>query len=174
MDSLLTDVIRLQIYLFKPIQVTVSTVFLLLLIYTIGKGWAMYMPKASWVEGTRFSGLAPVLHFINPGEFRIKEVRIESSAPVWRPALIVYIQHVIASLVASTAAAGSTAVQNFAVQRVGTASGSSDKPFLLIGVRQLYYNTNVEATTAVLATFSTACFGCVHCPAVVLSLTRVS
>ncbi|KAG6841278.1 hypothetical protein C0991_000256 [Blastosporella zonata] len=49
-------------------------------------------------------------------------------------------QHVVASLVASTAAYGSTAVLNFAVQR-------------------LYYDTHVEALTAVLATFSTACFG---------------
>ncbi|PIL26670.1 transporter [Ganoderma sinense ZZ0214-1] len=110
-----------QIYLFKPVQMTVSTVFLLLIIYTVGIVWAKYLPQASWVEGTRFAGLAPALHFINPGEFRIKE-------------------HVIASLVASTAAYGSTAVMNFAVQR-------------------LYYDTNVKAVTAVLATFSTATFG---------------
>ncbi|OCH87394.1 oligopeptide transporter [Obba rivulosa] len=110
-----------QIYLFKPIQMSVSTVFLLLLIYSVGRVWATFLPRGSSVEGTRFSRLAPVLEFINPGEFRIKE-------------------HVIASLVASTASGGSTAVQNFAVQR-------------------LYYNTNVGATTAVLATFSTACFG---------------
>ncbi|KAI9059790.1 oligopeptide transporter [Trametes sanguinea] len=110
-----------QIYLFKPVQVTVSTVFLLLLIYSCGIAWAKYFPSAKWVEGTRFARLAPILHFINPGEFRIKE-------------------HVIASLVASTAAGGSSAVMNFAVQR-------------------LYYDTNVEATTAILATFSTACFG---------------
>ncbi|KAI0373170.1 oligopeptide transporter [Pilatotrama ljubarskyi] len=110
-----------EIYLFKPVQVTVSTVFLLLLIYTVGVIWAKYLPRAEWVEGTRFARLAPVLHFLNPGEFKIKE-------------------HVVASLVASTAAGGSSAVMNFAVQR-------------------LYYDTHVEATTAVLATFSTACFG---------------
>ncbi|KAI8999139.1 oligopeptide transporter [Trametes punicea] len=110
-----------QIYLFKPVQVTVSTVFLLLLIYSVGIAWAKYLPRAEWVEGTRLARLAPALRFINPGEFRIKE-------------------HVIASLVASTASGGSSAVMNFAVQR-------------------LYYNTNVEATTAILATFSTACFG---------------
>ncbi|TBU24794.1 oligopeptide transporter [Dichomitus squalens] len=110
-----------QIYLFKPVQVTVSTVFLLLIIWSVGIFWAKYFPKASWVEGTRFAWLAPTLRFINPGEFRIKE-------------------HVIASLVASTAAGGSSAVNNFAVQR-------------------LYYGTNVQALTAILATFSTACFG---------------
>lgn len=110
-----------QIYLFKPVQLGVSTVFLLLLIYTAGNGWANLFPKRSWVEGTHFEKLGGILHFINPGPFSIKE-------------------HVVASLVASTAAGGSTAVQNFAVQK-------------------LYYNTNVDATTAVLATFSTACFG---------------
>nr|AGA20377.1 oligopeptide transporter 6 [Phanerodontia chrysosporium] len=110
-----------QIYIFKPLQVTVSTVFLLLLIYSIGNLWATFLPRAAWVGNTRFARLAPVLEFINPGEFRLKE-------------------HVIASLVASTAAYGSSAVNNFAVQR-------------------LYYDTNVHATTAVLATFSTACFG---------------
>ena len=63
-----------QIYLFKPAQTSVSTVFLLLIIYMVGIVWAKYLPRASWVEGTRFAGLAPVLQFINPGEFRIKEV----------------------------------------------------------------------------------------------------
>ena len=58
---------------------SVSTVFLLLIIYTVGIVWAKYLPQASWVEGTRFAGLAPVLHFINPGEFRIKEVGPPSS-----------------------------------------------------------------------------------------------
>ena len=69
-----------------------------------------------------------------------------------------YCQHVISSLVASTASYGSTAVQNFAVQRV-----ILDFSICLIRATdlqlQLYYNTNVNATTAVLATFSTACFG---------------
>ncbi|KAG5640108.1 hypothetical protein DXG03_001188, partial [Asterophora parasitica] len=110
-----------QIYLFKPVQMSVSTVFLLLVIYTFGNAWATFLPRKSWVEGTRFHGLGPVFHFINPGDFTLKE-------------------HVVSSLMASTAAGGSTAVLNFAVQR-------------------LYYNTHVEALTAVLATFSTGCFG---------------
>ena len=62
---------------------SVSTVFLLLIIYTVGIVWAKYVPQASWVEGSRFAGLAPVLRFINPGEFRIKEV--SASTP---PALL--------------------------------------------------------------------------------------
>ncbi|KAF9460047.1 oligopeptide transporter [Collybia nuda] len=110
-----------QIYLFKPVQATVSSVFILLIIYTVGNAWAKFLPRASWVKGTQLEFLTPVITFINPGEFTLKE-------------------HVVASLVATTAAGGSAAVQNFAVQR-------------------LYYDTHVEATTAVLATFSTACFG---------------
>ncbi|KAH8093910.1 OPT oligopeptide transporter protein-domain-containing protein [Cristinia sonorae] len=110
-----------QIYQFKPVEVSVSTVFLLLLIYSIGILWAKCLPTASIVEGTRFAKLAPVIHFINPGPFGLKE-------------------HTISALVASTAASGSTSVMNFAVQR-------------------LFYDTNVSATTAVLATFSTGLFG---------------
>ncbi|KAI6006134.1 OPT oligopeptide transporter protein-domain-containing protein [Pisolithus albus] len=110
-----------QIYEFKPIQVSVSTVFLLLLSHSVGLAWAKFVPRRSSVEGTRFERLGPILDFFNPGEFKIKE-------------------HVIATLVASTASYGNTAVLNFAVQR-------------------LYYSTNVEAITAVLATFSTSCFG---------------
>lgn len=110
-----------QIYLFKPVQMSVSTVFLLLLIYSVGNCYAKLLPRRSLVVGTRFEALASIIGFINPGDFTLKE-------------------HVVASLVASTAASSSSAVQNFAVQR-------------------LYYDTNVHATTAVLATFSTACFG---------------
>ncbi|TFK71693.1 oligopeptide transporter [Pluteus cervinus] len=110
-----------QVYIFKPVQVTVSNVFLMLLLYTSGNLWAKFLPRRTWVEGTRLHFLGGIVDFINPGDFGLKE-------------------HVIATLLASTAAGTSTAVQNFAVQR-------------------LYYDTKVEATTAILATFSTACFG---------------
>ncbi|KXN87768.1 Oligopeptide transporter 6 [Leucoagaricus sp. SymC.cos] len=110
-----------QIYLYKPLQMVVSTVFLLLLTYSAGTAWANLLPTREIFIGTRLGFLAPVFGFLNPGPWGLKE-------------------HVVATLVASTAAAGSTAVSNFAVQR-------------------LYYDTHVEATTAVLATFSTACFG---------------
>ncbi|KAK0452510.1 peptide transporter MTD1 [Armillaria borealis] len=109
-----------DIYNFKPVQMTVSTVFLLLVLYSIGVAWAAFLPKRSWVEGTRLQSLAPVLEFINPGPFGLKE-------------------HVVATLIASTAANGSTAVNNFAVQRVCIPVDVS--------------------LTAILATFSTACFG---------------
>ncbi|KAI0273164.1 OPT oligopeptide transporter protein-domain-containing protein [Russula aff. rugulosa BPL654] len=110
-----------QIYIFKPVQISTSTVFLLLLIYSLGTLWATFLPKRSRVEGTRFEWLGPALHFVNPGKFRLKE-------------------HVTASIIASSASWGSTSVLNFAVQR-------------------LFYDTKVRATTAILATFSTAVFG---------------
>jgi hypothetical protein len=55
---------------------TVSTIFLLLLIYTTGNVWATVLPRRSWAVGTRYEFLAPVLEFINPGQFSLKEVRI--------------------------------------------------------------------------------------------------
>ncbi|KAF7971648.1 hypothetical protein HWV62_20692 [Athelia sp. TMB] len=114
-----------QIYFFKPINMPISTVFLLLMIYVAGTAWATVVPSKSRVEGTRFAKLAPFIEFLNPLPFGIKE-------------------HIVATVIASTAARGSTAVQNFAVQ-------------------QLYYNTKVDVITAVLATFSTATFGCGLC-----------
>ncbi|KZV61284.1 OPT superfamily oligopeptide transporter [Peniophora sp. CONT] len=111
-----------QIYSFKPIATMVSGVFLMLIIYAFGTAWAALLPRASWVEGTRFARFAPAIHFVNPDtEFKLKE-------------------HVVATIISSTAAYGASAVLNFAVQR-------------------LYYDTHVNATTAVLATFSTAVFG---------------
>ncbi|KAL0058232.1 hypothetical protein AAF712_015099 [Marasmius tenuissimus] len=110
-----------EIYYFKPVQVTVSTVFLLLVTYTVGELMAKILPGRSTVEGTRFQFLGPFFHALNPGPFKLKE-------------------HTVATLIASTAAYGSAAAQNFAVQR-------------------LFYDTNVGALTAILGAFSTACFG---------------
>ncbi|EJD50718.1 oligopeptide transporter [Auricularia subglabra TFB-10046 SS5] len=111
-----------QIYSFKPLAVGVSSVFLLLVIYTWGRLWER-MPRRETFEGRGkvCARLAPIVHFINPGDFGMKE-------------------HVVATLLAKTAAHGSTAVVNFAIQR-------------------LFYNSNPGAVTAIMATFSTACFG---------------
>ena len=73
-ESLTEVTCAVQIYLFKPVQMSVSTVFLLLLIYSFGVAWAKYLPRKEWVEGTRCERFAGVIDFINPGEFRIKEV----------------------------------------------------------------------------------------------------
>jgi hypothetical protein len=56
-------------------------VFLLLVIYSFGMFWATFVPKRYVVEGTRFEWLGPALHFINPGKFKIKEVRLLCSFP---------------------------------------------------------------------------------------------
>ncbi|CAE6344031.1 Oligopeptide transporter 5 Short=AtOPT5 [Rhizoctonia solani AG-1 IB] len=109
-----------QIYIFKPITVSVSGIFLLLLVYTFGKAWEKLLPKPEYFEN-RAPRLVPIFRVINPGPYGLKE-------------------HVVATLIATTAAYGATAVNIFAVQR-------------------LFYNADVNGTTAVLATFSTACFG---------------
>ncbi|KAG9100791.1 hypothetical protein FRC06_003729 [Ceratobasidium sp. 370] len=108
------------IYIFKPTAVSVSGIFLLLLVYTIGNAWAILLPRPAAFE-SRIPWLVPVFRVINPGPFGLKE-------------------HVVATVIATTAAYGSTAVNIFAVQR-------------------LFYDANINASTAVLATFSTACFG---------------
>ncbi|KAJ1310044.1 hypothetical protein OPQ81_006797 [Rhizoctonia solani] len=109
-----------QIYIFKPIDVSVSGIFLLLLVYTIGNAWAILLPRPEQFQD-RIPRLVPIIRAINPGPFGLKE-------------------HAVATLIATTAAYGATAVNIFAVQR-------------------LFYNAEVNGTTAVLATFSTACFG---------------
>ena len=76
---------RFQIYIYKPISVGISTVFLLLIIYSLGVFWSTFFPRRSWVKGTRFEWLGPTLHFINPGGFKLKEVRI---APLGLSALL--------------------------------------------------------------------------------------
>ncbi|KAH7340612.1 oligopeptide transporter [Rhizoctonia solani] len=106
-----------QIYIFKPIDVSVSGIFLLLLVYTIGNAWAILLPRPEQFQN-RISWLVPIIRILNPGPFGLKE-------------------HVVATLIATTAAYGATAVNIFA----------------------LFYNAEVNAITAVLATFSTACFG---------------
>jgi hypothetical protein len=64
-----------QIYIYKPFSVGISTVFLLIIIYSLGVFWSTFFPRSSWVKGTRFEWLGPTLHFINPGGFKLKEVR---------------------------------------------------------------------------------------------------
>ncbi|KAF8328081.1 OPT oligopeptide transporter protein-domain-containing protein [Cantharellus anzutake] len=110
-----------QIYIFKPTDVTVSGIFLMLIIYTSGNVWANLFPQAHFFEKRGWSRAARVFTFVNPGPFGLKE-------------------HVIATVISSSASGTSTAVQNFAVQK-------------------LFYSANVNATTAVLATFSTGMFG---------------
>ncbi|EJD44887.1 peptide transporter MTD1 [Auricularia subglabra TFB-10046 SS5] len=109
-----------QIYSFKPLSVSVSSIFLLLVIYTFGRLWER-LPTRETFDLEKWPRLAWAVGVFNPGPFGMKE-------------------HAVATFIATTASGGSSAVNNFAVQR-------------------LFYNTSPNAVTAVLATFSTACFG---------------
>jgi hypothetical protein len=71
----------------------------MLVVWTFGQLWAAVIPNGDRFKGTRLARLAPILNFVNPGPFRIKE-------------------HVVSTIIATTASYGSTAVLNFAVQRV--------------------------------------------------------
>ncbi|KAI9508128.1 oligopeptide transporter [Russula earlei] len=78
-----------------------------------------------------------------PSRSHVEGTRFEWLGPTLHfinPGKFLLKEHVTATIIASSASWGSTSVLNFAVQR-------------------LYYDTKVRATTAVLATFSTAVFG---------------
>ncbi|EAW11017.1 OPT family oligopeptide transporter [Aspergillus clavatus NRRL 1] len=108
-----------MLYLFKPVQMQISPIFLQLLIYILGQAWALFTPSP---DRCRWKWLRNVLRFLNFGQpFGIKE-------------------HVVASLVASSANNGLSGVEVYAVER-------------------LFYNISVSATTAVLGTFSISLCG---------------
>ena len=74
--------------------------------------------------------------------------------------LLTISQHVIATVIASTASYGTDTVLNFAVQSVSVDNVDSSVPhYSCLVFTQLYYNTHVKASMAVLATLSSACFG---------------
>jgi OPT oligopeptide transporter protein len=71
----------LQIYIYRPIDVSISAIFLLLFVFTIGKAWARFLPTGeTFKHHSKLAWLAPIAHFVNPGPFGLKEVRRES---VW-------------------------------------------------------------------------------------------
>jgi hypothetical protein len=70
-----------QIFEFKPAGAGISGVFLQLVIWTFGRAWELVVPTGARIRGTRLGALAPILDFINPGTFRIKEVRFVRSLP---------------------------------------------------------------------------------------------
>ena len=120
-----------MLYVFKPVQMQVSAVFLqrlfsphreppayltlrLVLIYLFGEAWAYLTPRP---ERFKWKWLQVTLRFLNFGQpFKIKE-------------------HVVASLIASSGNNGLSGVENYAIER-------------------LFYDRSVSASTAVLATFS--------------------
>ncbi|KZS93887.1 oligopeptide transporter [Sistotremastrum niveocremeum HHB9708] len=88
-----------QIYVFKPVDVPISGVFLLLFTYSFGLIWSL-LPTGVFLEkSSRWGWLGRTMRFINPGPFGLKE-------------------HAVATLIATTASGGSQAVNNFAVQKL--------------------------------------------------------
>ncbi|KAI1399216.1 putative OPT peptide transporter Mtd1 [Hypoxylon fuscum] len=108
-----------MLYIFKPYQVQVSAVFIQLLVFIFGEAWALSTPRPDRFQG---KWLRNSLSFLNSGQpFGIKE-------------------HVVASLIASSANNGLSGVEVYAVER-------------------LFFDRSVSAATAVLATFSISLCG---------------
>ena len=77
---------------------------MLLLIYTVGVVWSTFLPRQSWVEGTRLEALGPVIHLVSPGLFQLKKV--STSLPMKYLFDDAVIKHVITSIIASAASYG--------------------------------------------------------------------
>ena len=93
---------------FKPTNASVSGAFIVLVIYFVGKGWSILLPRgdkleARWKE--RHPDRKPLpwyirlAKFVNPHSFGLKE-------------------HAIAAITASSASQGSLSVVTFTVQRL--------------------------------------------------------
>ncbi|KAJ5757700.1 uncharacterized protein N7511_006394 [Penicillium nucicola] len=96
MFTALASVIQM-LYLFKPVGVDVSQVFLQLMIFICGGAWAVFTPSPSRLK---WKWLRSVLQFLNFGQpFTIKE-------------------HVIASMIAGSANNGLSGVEVYAVERL--------------------------------------------------------
>ncbi|KAJ5591581.1 uncharacterized protein N7459_001950 [Penicillium hispanicum] len=108
-----------MLYTFKPTAVSVSTVFLQLLVFVFGETWARLTPRP---DSFKSQLLQKVLRFVNFGQpFGIKE-------------------HVVATLIASSANNGLSGVEVYAIER-------------------LFYDRTISAFAAVLATFSISLCG---------------
>lgn len=85
-----------------------------------GNLWYRFLPKEEFFVHRGWARTSAVARFINPGPFRLKEVR----NPSLSASFIIgtdhdrSFKHVVATIIASTAAGGSSAVNNFAVQKV--------------------------------------------------------
>ncbi|KAJ5420450.1 hypothetical protein N7465_002969 [Penicillium sp. CMV-2018d] len=122
-----------QIYAFKPTQVDISGVFLVLVSYFIGTAWAKLLPRgdrfeARWREQNgqvRLPWWITVIKFVNPGPFGLKE-------------------HSISVITATAAGYVTDATAVFAAQK-------------------LFYDLPLSATTVILGIISIGLFGCGLC-----------
>ncbi|KAF4767263.1 hypothetical protein HAV15_009407 [Penicillium sp. str.  len=125
--------IMTQIYAFKPTQVNISGVFLVLVSYFIGTAWAKFLPRgdefeARWREQNgqiRPPWWITVIKFVNPGPFGLKE-------------------HSISVITATAAGYVTDATAVFAAQK-------------------LLYDLPLSATTIILGIISIGLFGCGLC-----------
>ncbi|KAH6661498.1 oligopeptide transporter 8 [Plectosphaerella plurivora] len=91
-----------QIYYYKPVDVSFASVFLCLMAYVIGVTWSVVLPRRHHVEQylpSQAKWLGPVVHFINPGHFGLKE-------------------HAISSILSTSSGNGAAIVQVFGAERL--------------------------------------------------------
>ncbi|KAI8263477.1 Oligopeptide transporter 5 [Colletotrichum sp. SAR 10_77] len=91
-----------QIYFYKPVDVSFASVFLCLMAYVIGVAWSVALPRRHHVEKflpSQARWLGPVVHFINPGHFGLKE-------------------HAVASILSTSSGNGAAIVQVFGAERL--------------------------------------------------------
>lgn len=115
---------------FKPTSATISGSFIVLIIWFLGQGWAMILPRGDrleerWRAKSGGQGRLPfyitIAKLLNPCSFGLKE-------------------HAVAAITASSASNGTAGIQVFTVQN-------------------LFYSQNLNATTVILATLSIGLFG---------------
>ncbi|KAG5665047.1 hypothetical protein KAF25_008781 [Fusarium avenaceum] len=91
-----------QIYFYKPVDVSFASVFLCLMAYVIGVTWSVVLPRRHHVEKylpSQAKWLGPIIHFINPGHFGLKE-------------------HAISSILSTSSGNGAAIVQVFGAKRL--------------------------------------------------------
>lgn len=91
-----------QIYFYKPVDVSFASVFLCLMAYVIGVTWSQVLPRREHIEKllpNQASWLAPIVHFINPGHFGLKE-------------------HAVSSILSTSSGNGAAIVQVFGAERL--------------------------------------------------------
>ncbi|KAK7225211.1 hypothetical protein V2G26_013214 [Clonostachys chloroleuca] len=91
-----------QIYYYKPVEVSFASVFLCLMAYVIGLAWSKLLPRREHVHKflpSQAAWLGPVVHFINPGHFGLKE-------------------HAVASILSTSSGNGAAIVQVFGAERL--------------------------------------------------------
>lgn len=91
-----------QIYFYKPVDVSFASVFLCLMAYVIGVAWSKVFPRREHVHKFlpgQAAWLGPIVHFINPGHFGLKE-------------------HAVSSILSTSSGNGAAIVQVFGAERL--------------------------------------------------------